>query len=145
MWAGDDRREYSGDWSNGKVQGEGQLKWANGAAYNGEWVDNKRHGAGTETSRWKIYRYQGEWSNDEKHGKVTVSWFWSSVECRGKWNEGELRGMPTCICRFVLLERSVEVSWHYIVEHHLDLVAVLGVWIGLWVFRRAGRCESTCF
>ena len=84
-----------------------------------------------ETRRWEIYRYQGEWSNDEKHGKGTVSWFWSFVECQEEWIGGELQGIPTCSCRFVLLQRLVEVAWHYLIEHHLDLAAVLGVCIGL--------------
>jgi hypothetical protein len=127
---------YDGEWVADKRHGYGRMKFNDGSEYDGQWFKGKRHGGGIQTRMWNIYRYQGEWRNNKRQGKGTAAWFWSFVECEEEWNkDAELRGKP--ICRAVLLQRLVEVTWHYLVEHYLDLVAVLGVWIGLRaLFRR---------
>ena len=38
---------YDGEMLAGKRQGKGQYTFANGAYYEGDWVDNKKHGQGT--------------------------------------------------------------------------------------------------
>ena len=52
--------KYSGQWSNGVMNGQGKMEFANnGDNYEGEWRDNKRHGQGT-------YTYAGGgWSSSE--------------------------------------------------------------------------------
>jgi hypothetical protein len=136
-WANGD--VYDGKWKQNERHGEGKMKSKYGSEYDGEWFIGKRQGVGIQTRLWNIYRYQGEWNNDKKHGKGTVALLWSFLECQGKWEEGWLRGMP--ICRSALFQRLIKVTWHYLVEHYLDLVAVLKVWIGLWAFRRELRRE----
>lgn len=40
---------YEGEWSNGRINGKGTLRLANGDVYSGEWKDAKRHGIGIYT------------------------------------------------------------------------------------------------
>ena len=42
-----DGAKYEGDWKDGKRHGQGTLTWTNGNMYEGEWKDNKKHGKGT--------------------------------------------------------------------------------------------------
>ena len=58
---------YSGEWSNGKINGRGTIYLSTGDRYVGDWKDGKRHGVGTY-----FYsdgdQYDGEWRNDERVG-----------------------------------------------------------------------------
>ena len=38
---------YDGDWRNGKVNGKGTMKSADGEEYDGEWENDAAHGKGT--------------------------------------------------------------------------------------------------
>ena len=38
--------EYTGDWVEGKIQGQGVVKYPNGSVYEGEFMDGAPHGKG---------------------------------------------------------------------------------------------------
>lgn len=49
------------------------FSWENGSHYEGNWMNDQRHGVGTFTSEnGNVYR--GEWANDLKHGKGTLTY-----------------------------------------------------------------------
>ena len=61
---------YNGDWQEGKRHGQGTQKWPDGSKYEGEWQDDKANGYG------KLMHadgdvYKGEWKNDKANGKGT--------------------------------------------------------------------------
>tara|TARA_B110000285_G_C15014599_1_gene558342 strand:+ start:62 stop:292 length:231 start_codon:yes stop_codon:yes gene_type:complete len=45
---GDDK--YTGTMKEGKPEGQGLMKYANGNIYEGEWKDGKKYGHGTKTN-----------------------------------------------------------------------------------------------
>ena len=60
---------YKGEFQQNKRGGKGEFIWFNGEYYNGEWLDNQKHGSGIWTSSYTQANpdtYIGEW----KHGKV---------------------------------------------------------------------------
>ena len=58
---------YNGQWLNNMRHGFGVQVWPDGARYEGFWKNNKAHGKGTF---WHVYgdRYEGEWKRDKAHG-----------------------------------------------------------------------------
>jgi len=68
-----DLEEYNGDIVNNKKHGKGEGHYQTGSRYNGDWVENKRHGKGTYI--WeKGSIYEGDWNDDKKHGKGKLTW-----------------------------------------------------------------------
>ena len=87
---------YDGNWTKGKRNGEGTMKWLSGEEYKGEWKDEKRNGYGED--KWEdgeIYigqfsdnlfngkgtyfydngqKYDGDWKNGMYNGKGTLTW-----------------------------------------------------------------------
>ena len=55
--------------------------------YEGDWVDNIRHGWGT-----RCYPsgnvYQGLWFNDVRHGEGTMRWLDTDQMYTGQWEKG---------------------------------------------------------
>lgn len=65
--------DYKGQSSEGKRQGKGVFKWANGQHYEGAWRNDMRNGIGTET--WPDGRkYHGSWKNDAFEGEGVFTW-----------------------------------------------------------------------
>jgi len=65
--------QYTGEWLNNRKHGKGTQKWAEtGTMYQGDWKCGKRNGFGTLSimlatdSRYKR-QYSGGWKNDKKH------------------------------------------------------------------------------
>lgn len=72
--------EYSGDWgerdSEGLIHphGKGELTYANGDKYQGDFKNGQKHGYGCYT--WENQEsYTGEWENDLKDGEGTLIYF----------------------------------------------------------------------
>ncbi len=66
-----DGSEYSGDFRNAKMHGQGTYIYAGrGEKYTGEWRNGVINGQGTYFYR-SGNRYQGDWSNGHKHGQGT--------------------------------------------------------------------------
>lgn len=73
------KRSYQNDASYNviiaaKYKQSGVFKWPNGACYNGEFLENKRHGKGRQ--KWPDgSSYVGEFLHDVREGFGRHSWF----------------------------------------------------------------------
>jgi hypothetical protein len=63
-----DGREYDGDWMQGKPHGMGSEVLPNGETYRGTWVDGQRHGHG-ELNRLDGSRYVGDFADGLRNGE----------------------------------------------------------------------------
>lgn len=61
----------TGEFREGKLNGQGAAIFADGAKYEGDFIDNQYHGRGTLT-RADGYKYEGEWRYDKRNGKGTL-------------------------------------------------------------------------
>ena len=59
---------YKGFWLNGKRNGYGIEKFINGNSYNGEFLDDKKHGNGKYVNAGTGTTYDGAWFNNKRHG-----------------------------------------------------------------------------
>ncbi len=66
-WANSNR--YEGFFANGVYDGYGIFTWEDGASYEGNWKDGKRHASGIYKSGDGKNTYDGEWQRDVKHGQ----------------------------------------------------------------------------
>ena len=83
---------YEGETANGKRHGKGTCTWPNGQTYTGTWVDDKRQGQGTCT--WPNgEKYDGEWADDKRNGQGTYKWPNGLVQS-GKWIENRFAPAP---------------------------------------------------
>lgn len=62
---------YQGDWVDGKMYGTGCFTWSNGKRYEGEYVNNKKHGFGKFFNHSKTY--EGFWEYGKPHGKGKIT------------------------------------------------------------------------
>ena len=72
------RKEYDGEWKDGKKEGKGIMYWNNGERYEGDWKNDKIEGKGiyyyVEYNEYDIDRYEGEWKDGKKEGKGKLYW-----------------------------------------------------------------------
>ncbi|XP_054469054.1 MORN repeat-containing protein 3 [Anoplopoma fimbria] len=92
-----DGNEYTGEWLDNKKHGKGTQVWQkSGAIYNGEWKFGKRDGYGTlsvllpETKEY-ARKYCGGWKNGKKHG-YGMLFYKNSAVYEGEWSEGHRGG-----------------------------------------------------
>ena len=81
---------YEGEIEDGKMNGQGTLRLADGSVYEGEWKDGNMHGKGTYTSSYGSV-YEGEWKDDKKHGKGKLT-FSNGDVYEGEWKDGKMNG-----------------------------------------------------
>ena len=86
---------YTGDWKDGKKNGQGTYTFANGDTYAGEWSGDKKNGQGIYTLATGD-TYSGEWSGDEKNGHGTYT-FANGDKYIGDWKDGKRNGQGTFI------------------------------------------------
>lgn len=88
-----DRSKYSGQWKDGRFEGQGTYSWADGDKYTGEWEDDLFEGQGTYT--WANGdKYAGEWQDDMFKGQGTYTWA-SGSAYTGEWKDGVKEGQGT--------------------------------------------------
>ena len=65
---------YTGQWKNGKYNGEGILTQEDGYSYTGHWKDNNQEGEGTEIYAYHMgEKYVGEFRTGSRHGKGVLT------------------------------------------------------------------------
>ncbi|KAF7667558.1 hypothetical protein LDENG_00057720 [Lucifuga dentata] len=98
-----DGNEYIGEWLDNMKHGKGTQIWKKpGAIYDGEWKIGKRDGYGTysvllpQTNKY-TRRYCGEWKDGKKHGYGTY-FYSNSAVYEGEWSEGHRSGWGRLYC-----------------------------------------------
>jgi len=82
----DDGRIFAGQWVQNKIRGAGRMAWPNGQVYEGQYQDDKRSGIGC--IRWADGRsYQGQWVKGKQHGHGTYT-NQEGLAWAGEWSEG---------------------------------------------------------
>ena len=66
---------------------------SSGASYEGQWLNNMRHGKGT--MRFNDDVYVGDWQQDKRHGNGTQIRE-GGIECEGQWQNDNLHGEAIC-------------------------------------------------
>ena len=89
--------KYSGGFSSGSINGEGEMVFPSGDIYVGDFVNGNRHGNGTYT--WcNGATYTGYWQNDEMHGAGTYKYVSNSD---GYKLDGSFEnGVPNGECKY---------------------------------------------
>ncbi|XP_072514657.1 MORN repeat-containing protein 3 [Salminus brasiliensis] len=84
--------QYSGEWLDNRKHGKGTQVWRRaGVVYDGEWRFGKREGFGTLSKQLPLTNdyvmvYSGEWKNDKKEG------FGMQLYSPSSWYEGQWGG-----------------------------------------------------
>lgn len=75
---------YSGEWQENKMHGQGTNHYPDGNIYKGEWLDGLKHGEGEFVWMEKHEKYVGMWENDEfyGHGQYTYA---NGDKLAGEW------------------------------------------------------------
>jgi hypothetical protein len=89
-YIGADGSSYNGDWNMGKKEGYGNFRWKNGDSYSGYFQGDKRSGKGVFVSVLGE-RYDGYWKNDFAEGKGEYLWA-NGTKYIGEWKEGKMNG-----------------------------------------------------
>jgi hypothetical protein len=82
--------EYTGEFKDGKRNGQGTCKFADGAEYTGQWEGGNRNGQGTYKFA-DVGVYTGEWKEDKINGQGTYTNI-NGVKSSGNWVDGKLNG-----------------------------------------------------
>ena len=89
--------EYTGEFKDGKRDGQGTLVYSMWKKYVGEWKDDKRHGQGTLIDEgMKVYSYIGDWKEDKKSGLGLIT-YENGLKYKGEWKDDKENGRGTLI------------------------------------------------
>ena len=77
-WA--DGREYQGHYKNGKEDGDGTFKFANGNIYIGKFLDGKMHGFAIFIDGEKNSKRHGEWRDGKRIAWLSTA---ENIQTRG--------------------------------------------------------------
>lgn len=81
-----DKRQYTGEWKDSKMNGSGTYYWPNGKTYTGGFVDDLKEGYGM--MMWSNgKRYEGYWKEGKMHGKGKLITATGEV-INGIWENG---------------------------------------------------------
>lgn len=89
--ASDERKHYTGEWNQGKREGNGILEWENGAIYRGRWSNDQLEGAGFYLLPGNI-SYEGEFHHNCFHGSGVCSWLKDGRKYEGNWANNKPHG-----------------------------------------------------
>ncbi len=69
LWLSDrSKRSYTGEWVDGKMEGYGEMTYADHSIYTGWWHLGKRHGHGRMEDQVTGSSYIGAWEADMRSG-----------------------------------------------------------------------------
>ncbi len=83
--------KYAGEWRNGVISGQGTYYYRSGNRYEGEWRNGRKHGQGTYLYAGRGDRYVGEFANDQPNGQGTY-YYSSGDRYEGEWSNGRKNG-----------------------------------------------------
>lgn len=89
---------YDGDWVNNERTGKGKYIWANGDVYNGDWVNDVQQGKGEMTWQGREY-YIGDWVNGVRQGKG-----------RSRNTQGQIKDGDWANDKFVISQTQWEIN-----------------------------------
>lgn len=98
--------EYTGQYVNGKKQGQGTMMYSNGDKYTGEWLNDKQNGNGIMEYSYGD-RYEGEWRNGLYNG-LGIMITNTGTKYVGYWKNGQMNGLGTFTYRD---GDKVECNW----------------------------------
>lgn len=82
--------KYVGEWRNSVIEGQGTYYYRSGNRYQGEWRSGRKHGQGTY-----FYasgdRYVGDFANDQPNGQGTY-YYRNGDRYEGEWRNGRKHG-----------------------------------------------------
>ncbi|MFZ1640482.1 MAG: PEGA domain-containing protein, partial [Candidatus Contendobacter sp.] len=82
--------KYVGEWRNGVINGQGAYYYRSGNRYQGEWRNGRKHGQGSY-----IYangdKYVGDFANDQPNGQGAY-YYHSGDRYEGEWRDGRKNG-----------------------------------------------------
>ncbi|OPL10383.1 MAG: hypothetical protein AVO34_10895 [Firmicutes bacterium ML8_F2] len=79
---------YEGEWRNGRRHGQGTWSRPDGCRFTGEWADDKPNGLGILILPGGK-KYIGEWKNGRRHG-LGIEIQADGTKLTGRWSEGQL-------------------------------------------------------
>lgn len=85
------KKRYIGSWKKGLMHGKGEMIWPNGKSYKGDYKNGEKHGRGV--MRWTNGRiYDGEWKHGKQHGQAIYTFFdkkkGRSRASKSEWADG---------------------------------------------------------
>jgi hypothetical protein len=90
---------FEGEWIDGKKEGKGtEASFGFGERYKGDFVGGKKEGKGKQTF-WSGYTYQGDFVNDQPDGEGTLTDGKGVIVFKGRWIGGVLFCANLVSCR----------------------------------------------
>ncbi|MFO1372863.1 MAG: protein kinase [Candidatus Competibacteraceae bacterium] len=83
--------KYVGEWRNGVINGQGTYYYRSGNRYQGEWRNGKKSGQGTYTYKDRGDKYVGDFENDQPNGQGTY-YYRNGDRYEGEWRNGRKHG-----------------------------------------------------
>lgn len=77
-----DGRKYTGEWLNGRKNGQGKMLWVSGDSYSGLWESDMFEGHGIHIVKY-VREYEGSFSQGKRHG------YGKNISYKGIFYEGE--------------------------------------------------------
>jgi hypothetical protein len=83
--------KYVGEWRNGEINGQGTYYYRSGNHYSGTWRNGKKSGQGTYTYAGRGEKYVGEFADDQPNGQGTY-YYSNGDRYDGEWRNGRKHG-----------------------------------------------------
>jgi hypothetical protein len=83
--------KYTGEWRNGVINGQGTYFYRSGNRYDGGWRNGKKHGQGTFLYADRGEKYVGNFANDQPNGQG-VYYYGDGDRYEGEWRNGRKNG-----------------------------------------------------
>lgn len=84
---------YQGHFRNDKIDGEGELTYANGDTFKGSFTEGKKNGEGVYECKAKQETFEGHWDMDIKNGKFVEIKHKEQARVIGNFINGERHGI----------------------------------------------------
>ena len=88
--------QYTGEFQKGEITGVGKRSWADGRSYEGSFLNGEMHGKGKWVNRLGTERYDGEFVENKRHGygALTIG----TDTYRGEFVRNQMHGTGTYMC-----------------------------------------------